>query len=217
MHPWLSIENIAFHIGAYGVSYLELVATGFTLVCVWLATRNNIHTWWTGLIGVTGFFFLNYQFQLYADMGLQVYFFATGVYGWWAWSRHGDRPPLPIRLLSARQRVILLAIITAGTIALGASASQLHLWFPVVFKEPAAFPYWDALVTVLSIVANLLMARRFLENWILWIIVDCIFSVLCFQRGMQIVAAEYVIFFFMASYGLWQWRQIWLRERATAP
>ena len=87
MSPWLSTDNICFKIGNYPVSYIELVATVFTLACVWLATRNHIATWWTGLVGVTAYFFLFYQVQLYSDMLLQTYFFVTGIYGWWAWSR----------------------------------------------------------------------------------------------------------------------------------
>lgn len=65
-------------------------------------------------------------------------------------------------------------------------------------------------------VANLLMARRYLENWVLWVTIDTVATVLYFQRGLQVVGVEYIIFFLMATYGLWQWRQLWLAERAPA-
>src|SRR5690606_2689247 len=84
---FFDIENIAFEILKYPISYVELIGTLFGLISVYFATKANILTWATGIINELFLFILFFQVQLYADMFLQVYFFVITLYGWYNWKQ----------------------------------------------------------------------------------------------------------------------------------
>lgn len=201
---FLSIENIAFTILGYDLSWVELVGTIAGLLCVWLASRNNILNWPFGLVNVALFFYLFFQIHMYADMGLQVYFFITGIIGWIYWMRQKGKMR-KISTFSNSQRILLLVGIGLGTILIFYINSNLNNWFPQTFTEPASFPFWDSLTTTLSIAGNLLLAFRVLENWILWIIVNIISAILYYFKGVYFVSIEFVIFLAIAITGLIAW------------
>lgn len=187
------------------MSLLELLGTLTGLITVVYASRSHIYTWPTGLVNILLFFLLFYQVHLYSDMLLQVYFFVTSVYGWVYWSSQQGQPLRPITQLSHTTWLLLLLLILGSTVALGYFMSGVHHLLPDVFSAPADFPYADALTTVMSVLANLLLARRVLENWLLWIAVDLISMVLYLQKGVWLLSAEYGVFLIIASYGLYRW------------
>ena len=99
-----------------------------------------------------------------------------------------------------------------STLVLGFLVSNIHHYFPELFTKPAAFPYVDSFVAVASIIANTLMAKRILENWIIWIVVNIICVFLYFQKHILFVSFEYLIFLGLAVYGFWHWKQIHFKE-----
>lgn len=206
MAAFFSTDHIFFTLWGYAVSYIELIGTVSGLLCVWLAARDNILTWPAALINVTCFFLLFAQIQLYADMLLQVYFFITGVYGWIFWTRQQPASE-PVYALAGKQRWWLGAVAITGTLLMGYSISRLHLWMPGTFRQPAAWPYTDSLVAVLSVIANILLARRVWENWVLWIIVDIVAVLIYFQKGVKFLALEYFILLIIAVAGCMKWLQ----------
>jgi nicotinamide mononucleotide transporter len=204
----LSIDSTFFELLNYRVSYLEFVGTTTGLVSVYLAARSNIWTWATGLVNVACFFLIFHQVQLYSDMFLQAYFFAASIYGWTIWNRQ-DRTGLnPIKLLSYRHRIITLLLITVSTGAIGTVISNLHRLLPSVFEKPASYPFLDTFIAVLSVLATLLLARRLLENWILWIVVDVLSTGLYAVKGVRLIAIEYFIFLCIAISGLYHWHRL---------
>jgi nicotinamide mononucleotide transporter len=207
---FFNINNIFFEIWGYEMSYLEFFGTMAGFVAVWLASRANIWSWPIGLINVTLFFFLFYQVQLYPDMFLQIFFFITNLMGWWRWanpkSYEEDRKKeLKVSYMPVRLLVILSFIGLIGTFLSGSMASRLHEWFPVVFNKPSAFPYLDSFVTVMSIITTFLMIQKKIESWIIWIIVDVVATYMYFMKGIKFVGIEYLVFCFIAAYGLWNW------------
>src|SRR5688500_5723605 len=88
---FFSVENIAFNVPGYPISYVELIGTVFGLVSVYYASKANIITWPTGIINEAFLFILFFQVQLYADMFLQIYFFAVTLYGWYRWNKMPDK------------------------------------------------------------------------------------------------------------------------------
>ena len=90
MSDFFSVKNIAFSAYGYDMSWLELVATFAGLAAVWLSAKERIINWPIGLVNVVLSFFVFFQFNLYSDMLLQIYFFLTGVYGWWQWTRQNE-------------------------------------------------------------------------------------------------------------------------------
>jgi nicotinamide mononucleotide transporter len=110
-------------------------------------------------------------------------------------------------MLIHKQRVLWLALIILGAMALGTVMSRIHIWLPDLFPEKATFVYTDAMIAVMSIVASLLLAKLKLENWILWIFVNLMSVAMYAMKGVMLVSVQYVIFLFMATYGLIEWRR----------
>lgn len=201
---FFDLGNTAFELWGYPLSWLELVGTLFGLVSVWLAGRAHIGTWPTGIVNEVCLFALFYQVQLYADMALQVYFFGVTLYGWYHWkARPGTKP---IGTLSQRWRLIYLLLLAAGTMLAGPFFGNIHLYWPQWFTTPAAYPYWDTFVMVASILATVLLARKRIETWYLWLAVDVVCIVLFALKGVYFLAAEYVVFLVLAAAGLQRWR-----------
>ncbi len=201
------INNIIFEAWGYRMSLLELLATLTGLAAVWLAARSNILTWLFALVNAVLFFILFYQVNLYSAMALQVFFFCNALYGWYNWQRSRSGDQNPVTMLRHKQRVIWLAVIILGAMALGTIMSRIHLWLPDLFPERATFVYTDAMIAVMSIVASLLLAKLRLENWILWILVNLLSVAMYAMKGVMLVSLQYVIFLFMASYGLVEWKK----------
>lgn len=210
MASFFDINKIFFELWGYQMSYLEFFGTLAGFVAVFLASRANIWSWPIGLINVTLFFFLFYQVQLYPDMFLQVFFFVTNLMGWWRWThpRPGEedrKNELRVSYMKTPQLILLSLSGLAATFAVGSLASRLHEWFPVVFNMPSAFPYLDSFVTVMSIITTFLMIQKKIESWIIWIIVDVVATYMYFAKGIKFVGFEYLVFCFIAAYGLFNW------------
>lgn len=220
MASFFDINNVLFEVWGYPMSSLEFFGTIAGFVAVGLASRANVWSWPLGLINVTLFFFLFYQVQLYPDMFLQVFFFITNLVGWWRWTHpkpfeEDRRHELKISFMPVVQLIVFCAIGLTGTLVFGSFASRLHEWFPTVFHLPSAFPYLDSFVTVMSIVATFLMIQKKVESWIIWIVVDIVATYMYFMKEIRFVSIEYLVFCFIAAYGLWNWIREY-RSYATA-
>lgn len=210
-----SVNNIFFTVAGYDMSYLEFFGTLLNIICVWLVVRNNIWTWPVGIAAVVLFAVLFYQIQLYSDFIEQIYFLVTGFYGWWVWIRIGRKPITAeekaaggITYLALKGRATTAAIVLIGTLLMGYFMSNIHAYFPRLFPEAAAFPYLDAFTTVMSFVAQVLMAHKRADSWILWIAVDVIGIWLYWVRGVKFVSILYALFLILATKGFFQWRSL---------
>ena len=199
------INNIAYEIIGYQISYVELIGTLFGLISVYLATKNNILTWATGIVNEIFLFILFFQVQLYADMFLQVYFFIITIYGWYYWEKNTAEKT--ISKINFRNKLLLASAIFIFTMLSGFLFSNIHFYLPEYFKSKASYPYIDSLVMVSSIVATVLLAKKKIENWYLWIAVDLVCVVLYFKKGIHFLSLEYFIFLGLASYGLYHWKK----------
>jgi nicotinamide mononucleotide transporter len=207
---FFDIENIFFTLWDYPMSYLEFFGTIAGGIAVWLSAKANVWSWPLGLVNVTLFFFLFFQVQLYPDMFLQVFFFVTNLIGWWRWTHpqpkeEDSKHELRVSFMQRKQFMVIGLIGLAGTFLFGTFASKLHDLFPSVFSLPSAFPYLDSFVTVLSVITTFLMIQKKIESWIFWIIIDAVATYLYFVKGIKFVALEYLVFCFIASFGLWNW------------
>lgn len=207
------IEETMFTIFNYNMSYLEFWATIFGLWCVWLTAKNKILCWVIGIVNVVGFFILFYQVQLYSDMLLQVYFLIASLYGWWKWT-HPDEDnmtedsQLKVTTYSNQSRLIGGGIVLGVIVVWGYFMKDIHNILPKIFPFLAVFPIWDSGTTVMSVVAQWIMAKKKLESWVLWIIVDVICVIMYYQRGIIFMSLEYFIFLIIAISGLIKWYKI---------
>ncbi len=214
---FFDIHNIAFRWLEYDMSYVELVATVFGLIAVWLSAKEHISNWGFGLVNVVLSAFVFYQSSLYSDMFLQSYFFATGVYGWWQWARvdaTNAEHIIKISFLSRRQQMVTGILIIISTILIGYFLEKggLQTLMPAIFKQPAAFPFADTLIMMMSIVGNYLLTIKKIESWILWVAVDIIAPVLYFQKGLLLFTFEYLIFLALAAFALKNWLKIYKKQ-----
>jgi len=199
-----SLDYVLFFVLEYPISLLELLGISSGLFCVYYASFDRIITWPIGIFNSICFFFLFYQVHLYSDMLLQIYFFASSIYGWIYWTkRKGVKPP--ITDLSWKVRGYLIFSILVFSFLLGELTKSLPAWLPVYFTEPPSFPYWDAFTTVASIVANFLLARRIAESWYIWISVDVVCIALYYFKDIRLVTVEYFVFLLIAFYGSYIW------------
>jgi nicotinamide mononucleotide transporter len=215
---FFDIESIFFTALGYQMSYLEFFGTLAGAIAVWLSAKANIWSWPIGIVNVILFFFLFYQVQLYPDMFLQLFFFVTNLIGWWRWAnpKPGEedrKKELKVSYMDRRQFGFIVLIGVLGTFVFGTFAKNLHEFFPTIFSLPSAFPYADSFVTVMSIVTTFLMIQKKVECWIIWIIVDVIATYLYFAKGIKFVGIEYLIFCFLALFGLLNWMREYKLER----
>ena len=212
---FFSVKTIAFEAFGYQMSWLELVATFAGLLAVWLSAKEHISNWGIGLVNVVLSFFVFYQYNLYSDMLLQIYFFATGVYGWWQWARKdavSSEKKVKISYMTRQQQLIMVGAILVFTAIFGSMIGKFHEWMPTIFQQPAAFPYADTLVMVMSLFGNFLLTIKKIESWILWVLVDMLAPVLYFQKGMILFTVEYIIFLSIAAFALINWLKIYKKE-----
>lgn len=202
---FFDIKNIAFEIIGYPISYVELIGTLFGLLSVYFASRANILTWTTGIINELFLFILFFQVHLYADMFLQVFFFIVTLYGWYNWKQKPQQNS--ITSISSKTKIWLASVLIISTIIAGFFFKNIHLYLPNYFKIQAAFPFIDSFVMVLSIIATVLLAKKKIETWYLWILVDIVCVFLFFKKGIVFLALEYLVFLGLATYGLWNWKK----------
>lgn len=181
------------------MSWLEPVAVAFGLVSVWLAAREHIVSWPTAIVNVAIFFVLFWKARLYADAALQLFYLTLSVYGWWAWLRGGvQRSTLRVSNAGRNVWLVGLPLSLASGLGLGAFL-QRHTDSPV--------PYLDALLTSTSLLAQWMMTRKLLENWIVWLVADVIYVPMFISRGLPWTSVQYAVFLVLAWIGYTGWRQ----------
>lgn len=188
---------------------IEIGANVFNLLSVWFSARNNVHTWWSGIVGCSLYAILFVDVKLYADVTLQAFFVGSCVVGWWHWQRGGRRVDgaedavLPITRVSLRIGVGLAVL---AVLAAAAYGGLLHFW------TDAASPFIDSTVLALSILAQFLMVARKIETWAVWFVVDCIAVPLYGSKGLWLTAAVYAFFLLLVTMGWWRWSRLIVRE-----
>lgn len=178
---------------------LETIAVALGLINIVLIVRRSVWNYPFGIAMVVLYAHIFWKAHLFSDAGLQIFFLVVQLYGWLAWAQHreGDGSVV-VRELGPPSRIgwvlgSLLVTLVWGTI--------MHQW------TTASFPYWDAAVAMLSVVAQLLMTWRYVENWWWWIAVDMLSIGLYAAKGLWLTTGLYGVFLILAVLGLLQWRR----------
>lgn len=183
---------------------LELVANLFTVVCIFLAGRNSIHTWWTGIVGAILYGVMFYNVQLYADATLQVFFIVTGLIGWMKWkgvdffkTADGLEPPINL----ATPFWMIFSTIVAITIA--------GVYGTILYKFTDAYAPWiDSTVLTFSVVAQLLLMARSIQTWKVWVLVNTLSVPLFWSRELYMTSVLYGFFWVNAVYSYFHWKKL---------
>lgn len=210
MWKFFSVNNIAFTLLGYPMSYIEFIGTILYLWSAWLVARRRILTWPVGIVSVLLYMALFYQIRLYSDMLEQVYYLITSIYGWWQWSKSNRAPvnSISFRYSSQRYTIRFLVLTLVISFVTGTLMSRIDIILPAFFPEKASFPYLDALTTIMSFTANWLMIEKRVESWYYWIIVDLLGIGLYYVKEVRFIALLYVILLVIAINGLVSWHQI---------
>jgi nicotinamide mononucleotide transporter len=192
-------------------SPLELIGVVTGLLCVYLAAINNIWNWPFAIVSTGIYIFVFADAALYADMGQNAYLLLINIYGWYYWSRQpADAPKVPVVRISQKQISALLLVAALATPALGFLLVQLA---PMLHYQPAAFPYLDSFCTVVSLTAQVFMARKVLENWLIWVFVDVIYVGIYLSKGLQPTAFMFAVYAVLALKGYIDWRKDYYRQQ----
>lgn len=181
------------------MSLIEWIATVLGVACVALGAMRSVWTFPTAIGSVTLIGWVVWRERLYSDAALQGFFVAANVYGWANWRRSQlAAGEVLVERMTAGERVGWTAACVVGALLWGGAMARL---------TDAAYPWWDAATAAVSVAAQLLMARRKLENWVLWVAVDLALIPLYLAKGLTMIAALYVLYLGLSVWGLIGWRR----------
>ncbi len=195
-----------FLAGMFGSSWLEITAAALGFINVYLIIRRSIWNYPFGIAMVILYAVVFYKVGLYAETGLQIYFLIIQCFGLWWWLHGLDQQGLAIVERSPGHELAACTFLAA--------LLALSLGWVLSSYTDASFPYWDSAVASLSVVAQYLLSRRRLENWIVWMMVDVLAIGLYLVKGLYPTAVLYLLFLAMASTGLLAWIRSHERRRA---
>ncbi|MEL6676216.1 MAG: nicotinamide riboside transporter PnuC [Bacteroidota bacterium] len=178
---------------------LEATAVVFGILSVMFAMRGSILVFPTGIVSTLIYIYVTITISLWGDMGINIYYTAMSVYGWYRWTRpQEDAPELPITRLEGNERWISLGMVAVffGILA-----------YVLVNFTDSPVPYTDAFTTAIFFVGMLEMARKKLENWVYWIIGDLISIPLYYYKGLTLSSFQFLIFLGLAIAGYLEWRK----------
>lgn len=180
---------------------IEVLGAILGIAYIFFSIRQNILTWPTGLLASALYVAVFFQSKLYADMGLQVYYVIVSIYGWYFWLR-GKKPTnssqVPVRKTTKNLRIKLLLI---------ALVLYFILSFILVRFTDSDVPYMDSLTTSLSIVATWMLAKKYINHWIIWIFVDAVSAGLYVYKGLWATVILFIVYTFMAVFGYYEWKK----------
>lgn len=182
----------------------EAAANLFNAAAIVLAARNNVHTWWTSIVGCALFAYVFFVARLYADVTLQLFFIGASIVGWWRWVGGAHGAPLPVRRTPPVHMAAMAASAVVVALAYGALLER--------FTDAYA-PFLDSVILTFSVLGQFLLVGRRIENWWCWLVVNSVAVPVYFSRGLYITAALYVLFWVNAIVALVHWRRL-LREPA---
>lgn len=188
-------------------SVLEIIAVIFGLLSVWFAKKENILVYPTGIISVLIYVYIciDPKVKLYADAGINLFYFFMSVYGWYQWGRKNENATLQISKCTRKNWFWSLTMF---------AASFIFIYFLLRWFKADDLSYWqtripliDTFTTSVFIVAMLLMAYKKLENWLFWIIGDIISVPLYAYKGLVFTSLQFFIFLILAVLGYMEWRK----------
>ena len=198
MESWLQTVLTA----AQSMSLMEVTAVVFAMAYLLLAVRENVLCWLFAFLSTAIYTVLFWDVSLLMESALNVYYMAMAVYGWYQWTRggsNGDDQPhaLAVRSMAAKQHVMVIAAIASLTLVSGYLLSE---------HSTAAWPYVDSFTTWASVITTYLVARKFLQNWLYWIVIDTVSVPLYIDRGLNLTALLFVAYVVIAVVGYFKWR-----------
>ena len=185
---------------------LEFVAAAAAILYLVLAIRQNIWCWLFAAISTSIYVWLFIDARLYMESVLNLFYLAMAGYGWLVWrAGRSDDTELPVVIWPLAIHTTAIAGITA--------LSALNGWLLSRYTD-AAFPYVDSATTWFAIWATFLVARKVLENWWYWLVIDVVLVFIFWSRGLELTSLLYVVYVIMIPFGLVAWTRSYREQSA---
>lgn len=186
------------------MSHLEIAAFILNVLGVWLTSKQYRMCWLINIIAVILYMALFYQVHLFADAALQGVFVIMQIYGWYSWSKASADRTLLAGYMHKPMMVKSIAVGAAGGLFLG-------LLFSVYTK--ASLPWLDSMLASFSLVASYWAAKKYIESWAMWCILDAIYVLMYLYKSLNLTAFLYFLFILLALNGWRMWKQQWKAEQ----
>lgn len=180
--------------------YVEILGVAGSLIYLYFSVRQNIWLWPFGIISSGLFIYIFYATGFYADMGLQVYYLFISVYGWYHWV-HGssrDKGGLPVTRAAGKVLIASGGVFLVLLAVIGVLLDRL---------TDSTVPWGDSFTTAGSIIATWMLARKIIQHWLLWIVVDSVAAGLYLYKGLYPTTGLYIIYAGIAVAGYFQWKK----------
>lgn len=186
----------------------EMTAVVFAILYLLLAIRENIWCWFCAGVSTAIYIYLYFDAKLYMESVLNVFYFVMAVYGWYVWQsgRNGGKT-IPVTAWPATVHVTAGGVIAAMVVGSGFLLSRY---------TDAAFPYIDSATTFAAMWATFLVARKVLENWWYWLVIDVVSIFIYWSRGLELTSLLFVLYVLMIPFGLLSWTRSWREQEGTA-
>ncbi|GAA6152693.1 nicotinamide riboside transporter PnuC [Pseudoteredinibacter isoporae] len=182
-----------------GMAAWELLAVVCALVYLALAMLEKISCWYFAFVSTAIYTVIFWKVSLLMESALQIYYLMMAVFGWYQWRKpKGEAVALVIHCWTWRQHALAIALILLLSLLSGVLLQQF---------SQAAMPFLDSFTTWAAVVTTYMVARKVLENWIYWFVIDGISIYLYLDRGLMFTAALFVLYEIMVVFGFWHWRK----------
>ncbi len=194
-------------------SLLEIAAVTFGMASVWFAKKENILVYPTGIISVLIYVYICFYAKLYADMGINFFYFIMSVYGWYMWTRNDNAAEINDKAGNTIDKAVKTLEISRSGIRghifniLAAAIMFLILSYILQNYTDSDVPLWDSFTTAVFIVGMWMMARKKIEHWIVWMIGNSVSIPLYFYKELVFTSFQYLIFLILAILGYIEWEK----------
>ena len=193
---------------------LEIIGVAVGVIYLWLEYRASIYLWIASIVMPAIYLFVYYDAGLYADTAINIYYLAIALYGWAAWkwgfsfSRKAEEQP--------QKELPISRITTRGWLQMGALyvVAQLVITTALIYLTDSDVAWFNGLTTSLSIVGMYMLARKYIEQWWVWLVVDILSAGLYFYKGLQFTAVLYAAYAVIAVAGYFKWKRLMTEQDA---
>ena len=182
-------------------NWLEILGTTVGLIYLYLEWKASIYLWLTSIIMPAIYMFVYFQHGLYADFGIQIYYLIAAFYGLFVW-KYGKKKEERVLPITSTPRKYWKYIVLSLLFIWAAIA-----WILISFTN-STVPYWDSFTTATSIIGLWLLARKYVEQWLIWIAVDVVCTGLYVYKGIYFTACLYCLYTIIAVFGYRKWRRM---------
>ena len=190
------------------MNYLEIIAVVFGVVAIWLASKGEVVNFGIGLVNCVLYGILFGREGLYSGMILQGIYFAINLYGLYSWRKPKEEvdKELKVMWLTVKERVVIVAVIVVTGVLWGMGVKWGAQLLPENIQGPQ-YPMVDAILTTASVVAQILLTRKKIDNWVIWVLVDVVYIGLFLMVGMYWTAGLYVVYTGIAVNAVKMWNE----------